>query len=372
MRLPSWFAERIEPVAPDEELRVSSLELFFDLVFVFTVTQLTTLVVADFSWGSLQALAVFGALWWMYSGYVWLTNAVPPTRPARKILLIGGMAGFLLVALAIPAAFDGGGVLLAVGYLIVVLIHAALYLQATAAFIRVLPFNLVGTALLFAAGLTVEPWRALLWVAAVVLLWTSPYFIGQKGFALHPGHIVERHAALVIIVLGESLLAIGIGINGHVDPWVIPAAVLSIALVAGLWWAYFVGDEEAARHALLRVDVVRRTQLILGGFYYGHVPLLMGMVAVAAGIKKAVSHPYEGMPAGPAIALAVGVTLFLLGDAWFRRALGLPPAPNRAVAALLALAAIPIGLWSAIAELGVLVALLAAALAMEQRPTLRT
>jgi low temperature requirement protein LtrA len=206
-------------------------------------------------------------------------------------------------------------------------------------------------------------------VAAVALLWTSPYFIGQKGFALHPGHIVERHAALVIIVLGESLLAIGIGIKGHVEPEVIPAALLSMALVAGLWWAYFVGDEEAARRALLRVDVVRRTQLILGGFYYGHVPLLLGMVAVAAGIKKAVAHPSEGLTGGPAIALAMGVTLFLLGDAWFRRTLRLPPAPIRAIMALLALLTVPIGLWSGIAQLIVLVVLLTAALALERPAT---
>ncbi len=215
MRLPGWFAERGEPTSPELELRVSTLELFFDLVFVFTVTQLTTLLVNGFAEetpaaaaqggpveGPLRVLLVFGVIWWMYSGYAWLTNTIPPVRPARRILILLGMAGFLIMALAIPTAFDGGGWAFALGYLIIVLVHAGLYLQATASFVRVVPFNLAATALLFAAGFADGVLVYLLWAAAMVLLWGSPYFIGQKGFPLHPAHIVERHGLLVIVALG--------------------------------------------------------------------------------------------------------------------------------------------------------------------------
>ncbi|MCT9931102.1 low temperature requirement protein A [Planotetraspora sp. A-T 1434] len=380
MRLPVWFAERLQPTSPEAELRVSTVELFFDLVFVFTVTQLTTLIVGDFAHpavtggsdghrftgqGTVQTLLIFGVLWWMYSGYAWLTNTVPPHRPARRILILLGMAGFLIMALAIPSVFDGGGAAFALGYLVIVLVHGALYLQASAAFTRVLPFNLAGTALIFAAAFVDEPGNYVLWTAALLLLWTSPYFIGQKGFPLHPAHIVERHGLLVIIVLGESIVAIGIGASGdHPGAKLIVAALLGLALTAAMWWVYFGGDEEAPERALIGVDVVRRTRLILGAYFYAHVPMLLGIVATAAGIKKAIGHDHLGL--GPAVAMAAGVALFLIGDVWFRRVLGLGQGPLRLIAALAAAASFPLGMWWSAAQLAALVALLVAVLSLER------
>ncbi|MFC4589393.1 low temperature requirement protein A [Sphaerisporangium corydalis] len=380
MRLPSWFAESVAPVSPDQELRVSTLELFFDLVFVFVVTQLTTLLVDGFAdgaeahgspaEGALRVLLVFGVIWWMYSGYAWLTNAIPPSRPARRVLILLGMAGFLIMALAIPTAFDGGGWAFALGYLIIVLVHSGLYFQATASFVRVVPFNLAATALLFAAGLVDGPLIYLLWAVAMVLLWGSPYFIGQKGFSLHPAHIVERHGLLVIVALGESVVAIGIGAHGQVDPGLLLAATLGLALAACLWWSYFGRDDDvAAEHALLRAEVVRRTRLILGAYFYAHIPLLLGIVGVAAGVKKALGHPLDHMHLAPAIALALGVTLYLAGDTLYRRVLGLTARPLRLAVAVLAPVTIVLGLWAAVAQLAALVVLFAAALAAEHRRT---
>ncbi|MFC4532027.1 low temperature requirement protein A [Sphaerisporangium dianthi] len=378
MRLPGWFAERVEPTSPEQELRVSTLELFFDLVFVFTVTQLTTLLVDGFAErapgavhsgpfeGALRVLLVFGVIWWMYSGYAWLTNTVPPARPARRVLILLGMAGFLVMALAIPRAFDGGGWAFALGYLIVVLVHAALYLQATASFVRVVPFNLAATALLFAAGLADGVLVYLLWTAAMVLLWGSPYFIGQKGFPLHPSHIVERHGLLVIVALGESVVAIGIGAHGEVSPALLVAATLGLVLAACLWWSYFGGeDDAAAERALVGADTVRRTRLILGAYFYAHIPMLLGIVGVAAGVKNAIGHPLDHLHAGPAIALAAGVTLYLGGDAMYRLVLGLPARRLRSVAAAVAPVTILLGLWSSLAQLAALVVLLSSALTAE-------
>jgi low temperature requirement protein LtrA len=372
MRLPGWFAERLEPVSPEAELRVSTVELFFDLVFVFTITQLTTLVAGG---DVVETVVIFGVLWWMYAGYAWLTNTVPPARPARRILLLGGMAGFLIMALAIPSAFaDGpwGGVAFAIGYLVIVVVHGGLYSQATAAIGRVVPFNLAATALMFGAAFTAQPWRQVLWAAALLLVWASPYFIGQKGFPLHPAHIVERHGLLVIIVLGESIVAIGIGANAYeLSVPVIAAGLLGLALAAAMWWVYFGGgDEEAAEHALLHADVVTRVKLILRAYFYAHVPILLGIVATAAGIKKAIGHDH--LDVGPAAALAAGVALFLAGDVWFRRSLGLAGAPLRLLAGLLALASVPIGQWSAIGQLGALVVLLIVMLALERPVTARS
>ncbi|MFD1931981.1 MULTISPECIES: low temperature requirement protein A [Nonomuraea] len=379
MRLPSWFAERVEPTSPDQVLRVSTLELFFDLVFVFTVTQLTTLLVDGFkdgapgvqdhggpAAGALRVLLVFGVIWWMYAGYAWLTNTIPPVRPARRILVLLGMVGFLIMALAIPTAFNGGGWAFALGYLIIVLVHAGLYLQATASFVRVVPFNLAATALLFAAGFVTGVLVYVLWVAAMVLLWGSPYFIGQRGFPLHPAHIVERHGLLVIVALGESVVAIGIGAHGSVAPGLLVAATLGLVLAACLWWSYFgAEDEVAAERTLALAEVVRRTRLILGAYFYAHIPMLLGIVAVAAGVKEALGHPLDHMHPGPAIALSAGITLYLVGDMMYRRVLGMPSRPLRRTAAVLAPVTILLGLWTALSQLAVLVALLVTALAVE-------
>jgi low temperature requirement protein LtrA len=377
MRLPGWFVERVEPTPPEEELRVSSLELFFDLVFVFTVTQLTTLLVDGFTHdrftgeGALRVLLVFGVIWWMYAGYAWLTNTVPPGRAARRVLILLGMAGFLIMALAIPTAFDGGGVAFALGYLIIVVVHGGLYLQGSTAIVRVIPFNLGATALLLVAGIAENDHAPkavayLLWAVALVLLWGSPYFIGQEGFPLHPAHIVERHGLLVIVVLGESVVAIGIGAAGlTIGPGVAVAAGLGLAVAACLWWAYFGGEEGAAERALAGADVVRRTRLILGAYFYAHIPMLLGVVSLAAGIKKAIGHPADPLKIGPAVALAAGAALFLIGDAWYRRVLGLGSRPPRTAAAVGCLLTIPLGLWSAIAQLAVLTVLLVAVLGAE-------
>ncbi|MFB9877907.1 low temperature requirement protein A [Planobispora siamensis] len=378
MRLPSWFAERAEPAPPETELRVSTLELFFDLVFVFTVTQLTGLVADGIQngtpWqGALQVVLVFGVIWWMYAGYAWLTNAIPPVRPARRVLILLGMAGFLLVALAIPTAFDGGGVAFAVGYLLLILVHAGLYLQATAAMSRVIPFNLGAVALIAVASLLDRPYDYLLWGAAVLLLWGSPYFIGQKGFALKAGHIVERHGLLVIVVLGESIVAIGIGAQGLPVGFALGlTAVLGLALAAGLWWIYFGGDDEVhAEHALAGTEPVRRTRLILGAYFYAHIPMLLGVVAVAAGVKKAIGHPTDPLKLGAAVTLAAGVVLFLAGNAWFRRVLGIPGNRLRIAGALAAPVTVALGFWSALAQLVALVALVTAVVVVERRRAAR-
>ena len=380
MRLPAWFVERAEPAPPTSELRVSTLELFFDLVFVFTITQLTHLLVVGFGpnatghavpigEAALRVLLIFGVVWWMYSGYVWLTNAVPPARPARRVLILLGMAGFLIMALAIPTGFDGGGLAFAAGHLLLVLVHAGLYLQATTAIVRVVPFNLAATALLAVAGLVHGPYSYLLWGAALVLLWGSPYFIGQRGFRLHAGHIVERHGLLVIIVLGESTLAIGIGAAQlPVGFGLGVAALVGLAMTACLWWIYFGGDDdEKAEEALAAEEPVRRTRLILGAYFYAHIPILLGVVAVAAGIEQAIAHPFTALKPAAALVLSAGLSLYLAGSLWYRRMTRLPATPLRAAVIVLALDAALVGLWSAIAQLVVLVVATGTMLALEYR-----
>jgi len=368
LRIPHWFAERVEPVPDHQILRVSTLELFFDLVFVFTVTQFTVLLAHDFA-SFPQVLLMFTVIWWMYAGYAWLTNAVPPVRAIRQFLMLLAMGGWLIIALAIPEAFGANGTVFGLGLLLVVVVHGLLYLQSTWRFLTMFGTNLLAVALiLFAAGTSAEL-TYILWILALVIMWSSPYLTGQRGFPLHPGHVAERHGLVVIIALGESVVAIAIGIGDA--PLTIPVigtALIGLALSAALWWAYFHADLDRAEHALLHTtDQVRRTRLVLFAFAYAHIPILIGIITLSAGVKKAVSHPADSLPLGPQLALSGGVALFLLGSAAFRFILSLPGALRRAATALLTLATIPAGALSAALQLTLLVALLTAAFALEMR-----
>ncbi len=205
--------------------------------------------------------------------------------------MLVGMAGFLVVGLAIPHAFGRDGVALGVGYLIVVVIHAGLYQRVNRNIARVAPFNLAAALLIIGAGV-VGGWAAyLLWAAALAVEQLSPLFTRVRGrFAIEPSHFAERHGALVIVVFGESVVDIGIGAEGHaVTVSLALSAVLGLALVAALWWAYFgVGDDERAEQAMLAADPAARPALALAAYFFAYIPMLLGVVALASGVKQAI------------------------------------------------------------------------------------
>jgi low temperature requirement protein LtrA len=356
----------------DDQYRVTTLELFFDLVFVFAITQLTGVLVHELSAkGLLQVLLVFGVLWWMYGGYAWLTNVMTPHTVSRRLLLMLGMAGFLLLALATPTAFTGGGTIWGFGYLIVVLIHAGLYYQVNPKILRALPTNLAAPAAVIAAGLIrTGPAVYVLWTLALLIPVLSPYFVKvDQHFTLNAAHIVERHGLAVLITLGESVVAIGIGLaEVKLTTSTALAAVLALALVGALWWTYFDGDDERTERSLANAEIHRRTAMVLYGYYYAHIPIVLGVIGMAAGLKKVLGHawsPLHSLPA--AFALAGGVSLYLLGDAWFRHILRLGPSVKRLAAAALALATVPLGAWFGEAEVAGLLVILTATLIAESR-----
>jgi low temperature requirement protein LtrA len=316
-------ADQAQP-ADQAPLRVSTLELFFDLVFVFTITQLTSLIAHDgvTGTGALRALLVFGVLWWIYGGYVWLTNTRTPSRTPERVLLLLGMAGFLVIGMAIPDAFSrrADGVALGLGYLLVVAVHGGLYLRVNRSILRVIPVN---------AG-----------------------------------------AAVLIIALGESVADIGLGADGHrLTAELVASAILGLALAAMLWWTYFgVGDDERAEEAFNRTAEGQRAQLALNAYFYSYIPVLLGIVLLAAGIKVAIQHPGDTLPYRPCLALAGGVALFLAGDVALRKALGIAPLRYRAAAAAACLVTWITGVTlSSAVEIALLAALPAIALVLEPR-----
>jgi low temperature requirement protein LtrA len=358
-------AKQIGVNATPTELRVSTIELFFDLVFVFAVTQLTSLLAGEPTVAGLgRVVLIFGNLWWIYGGYAWLTNAVPPQASRLRLLMLVGMGGFLVVAVAIPTAFAAGGVLFSFGYLLVTMVHTGMFLissqeSAVRAMRRLGPVNALTALLLLAAGFTNGVLRWTLWAAAFGLHWVSPFFTAVPGFPIRAGHFVERHGLIVLIGLGESIVAVGIGVAGHQPrPHIVVTAVLGLTVAAALWWLYFDGEDERAERALDAAPVERASWLALYGFGYALLPLLGGIIVFAAGVKNAALRYGEPLPASTAWLLAAGVAMYLVGLAWFRWLLGIGPIGARLLMAGVALGTAIIGLaFSPEAQLGLLAAL---------------
>jgi len=363
----------------DEPIRVTTLELFFDLVFAFTLTQLAALLVHQLSpSGALEVLLVFGVLWWMYGGYAWLTNARAPVRTADRLLLLVGMGGFLICGLSIPHGFGPGDtgtrVALGVGYLIVVLVHTALFYRVNRNIVRVAPFNVTGALLVIGAGFTPTPASYLVWAAAVAVQWLSPLILSPGGrFEIRPAHFAERHGALVIVALGESVAAIGVGAApAGVTFAVALAALLGLALSAVLWWVYFGdGDDERAENAIAATEQSRRAGLALS-IYYSHIPILLGVVTLAAGAFLTIGNPARAHAGREALAVGGGAALFLAGSAWFRWALQIRPIALRLACAGFALATAALGAAVSVeAQFAVLLAGIVVMLSAERRASAR-
>jgi low temperature requirement protein LtrA len=218
-----------------------------------------------------------------------------------------------------------------------------------------------------AGGLAGGTAQYALWALAVGLEWVTPRLIGgAAGFEIAPGHFVERHGLVVLIAIGESIVAVGVGASERpLDLELAVVASVGLALSACLWWTYFGGDDTRAEYALAAAPPDRRPALAIDAFGYWHLVLLVGVIAIAAAEKTVVSHPLDGLEAAQAIALGGGVAVFLAGEALFRRSLAIGPIGGRAAVAVLALATIPLALVAAVLQLGALVAVLAAMFAIE-------
>jgi low temperature requirement protein LtrA len=363
--------------ARSEADHVSSLELFFDLVFVFTITQLTSVLVHEATWkGLLQVGLMLGLIFWMYGGYARLTNAVVPDRLIRRLVLLGGMAGFLVMALAVPDAFGGSGLTFGLAYVLVVGIHLTMFARSSGisvsqAILGLAPFNISTALMVLIGGAIGGDAQYVLWSLAFIGEWISPQFIDAAGFEIQPSHFVERHGLVLIVAIGESVVAVGIGAAGlAVDASLVLTAVLGLALSAGLWWSYFGFDEEAVEQGVINAKGLDRFKVAINAFGYAYELLLLGVIAVAAGMKVAIGHAFDPLPEANAIMLGGGASIFLAGEALHRKVLGIGFVDVRLIGALLAAATIPIGTEaSAIWQLAALVAIFVAAIVYETRET---
>jgi low temperature requirement protein LtrA len=361
----------VSQLEPDRSARVSTLELFFDLVFVFTITQLTAVLVAGGDFAAIaQVVVMLAVIWWMYDGYAWLTNAIATDHLRHRILLIGGMGAFLVIALAVPKAYDGKGLAFGIGYLAVVALHAAMYVRGTSlsevrAILRIVPFNLAAAGLVLVGGALGGGAQWIIWALAAGLLWFTPWLTSTEGFVIAAEHFVERHGLVVIVTLGESIVVIGAAASLELDVGLALVVLLALALSASFWWLYF-SDEGAVEQAMVDAPAERRPHLALAAFGYWHYGLLLAIVVAAAGLKKAVGDPYDPLDAWVATELAAGTALFIGCEVGFRRTLGIGRSVIRLAAGVAALATIPLGTEvAATAQVGALAAIVAIALAAE-------
>ena len=358
------------------ERRVTPLELFFDLVFVFALTQVTGFLADHLTWtGVLQGAALLVVLWWAWGGYSWLTNAVPAEEviPARLVILTA-MAAMLVASLAVPGAFGEYGVLFGLAYFVVRLLHVALFVLATGnspetrqAMLRLAPGFLGAPALLIPAGFVDGFAQGALWVMAVGVDLGVSLVRGVSGFRVHAGHFVERYGLIVIIALGESIVAIGVGASGlTLDPGVILASVLGVALAAALWWAYFDLVMLVAERRLSAAKGAERARLARDSYSYLHLPMVAGIIFVALGVKQTLAHVGDPLGTIPAVALCGGVALYLLGHNAFRlRDVGSVSVP-RLVVTLLSCALVPLAVSvPALVTLAILATLLCGLAAFE-------
>jgi low temperature requirement protein LtrA len=330
---------------------VTTLELFFDLVFVFALTQLTSVLRdADGPGDVVQAGLVLVVLWWMYDGFAWLTNNVATASTPRRLLVLLAMGALLVAAVAVPQAFGYDGVLFGLAYLALVLIHGGLFTLAQSrtsarAILTIAPFNLSAALLVLAAGWVSGAADFVLWGGAVAVLVAAMVRRVESGFDLRPRHFAERHGLIVIIALGESVVDVGVGAEGRLhDRATVVTALLALALAAAMWWLYFDRDDEAGGQALIAMSAEGRSRVALFAYSLGVLVMVAGIILAAAGLETAVAHPHAHLSAWAATSIAAGVATYLLGLGLFRHLLRLPAAWLRPVAALPVLAGLGLGL----------------------------
>jgi low temperature requirement protein LtrA len=349
----------------DAEKRVAPLELFFDLVFVFALTQVTLLMSNHPTWEGLgQGMLVLVALWWAWGAYAWLTNYIAAEEGAERLLMFAAMGAFLVAALAVPEAFDDDALLFAIAYAAARWLHIFIFAEANeqvdtrGAIVRLARTALPAPLLLIMAALLGGTAQAVIWIVALAIDLAGPFVFGVRGFQVSAGHFAERFGLIVIIALGESIVAIGAGLEDPLDAGIIVAAALGLVVACSLWWSYFdwVAIEAEGRFRRARGDT--RVRMARDSYSYLHLPMIAGIVLVALGVKKTIGEVEEPLKTVPAVALFGGVALYYAGHVGFRFRNTRTWYRGRLVAVVIAVALIPVG-----TEVDALVALaLAAAL----------
>jgi low temperature requirement protein LtrA len=381
--------KRVRVQAASERATVSNLELFFDLVFVYALTQVTDLLAQNTSAvNTFRSVLVLGVLWWCWVGYSWLCNLVRADEGLIKVGMFVTMGATFVIALTIPEAFDdipgglSGPVMFAVGYFVVRVVHLALFWivsredpQLRGQLVKWIPSIVISTTLLLIASQTEGTVQTLLWLAALAGDYAGTLFAGEDWRLRSPSHFAERHGLIVIVALGESIVSIGIGVAHLPISWpIIVATMLGLTISALLWWAYFDVTSISVEHALDRADGPHQIKIARNSYTFGHFPMVVAIIGLSLGLKKVLSYvgdehhhklddPLYGVPL---FALYGGVVLYLLALVFFKwyavRTVTVP----RLVTAVVLIALVPLAAaLPALAALGILTAVIVALISYE-------
>jgi low temperature requirement protein LtrA len=307
--------------------RVTPLELFFDLVFVLAITQCTALMSHHQTWSGLaQGLLVLGMLWWAWTGYSWLTSVIDPEEGAVRLVMFGAMAALLLVSLCVPEAFGSLALAFALIYGAVRFAQIGLFILASPdddglrhSVLGLAGSSAIAVALLASASLFDGLAQGAIWALALFLDMGGPYLFGSEGWKLVPGHFAERHGLIVIIALGESIVAIGVGAEHALSLGIGAAAVLGVALASAMWWLYFDIVAIVSARRLAEAEPGRvQNEMARDSYSYMHLVMVAGIVLTALGLKLTIGHFDDHLHAVPAFALLGGAAVYLLGLVAFR------------------------------------------------------
>jgi low temperature requirement protein LtrA len=328
----SRFQRRTEA---GEEQRATSLELFYDLVFVFAITQVSRLLIHHLTWeGAGQALLVLLVVWWAWNYTTWVTNELDPESIAVRLVLIGVMLASLVMAVAIPRAFGDHALLFAGSYVAIqVGRHAFLTFGAAQAGTierersgRILAWFVASGALWVSGGIADGPARTVLWVAALVIDYAAPlalYWVPGRPrltgstWQVSTAHFAERFQLFIIIALGESIVDTGATTSGlDLDGARLAAFGLAFLETAALWWLYF---NYVVRIAQRRLELSEdRTRLARDGYTYLHVVMVAGVIVSAVGQELTIAHPTQVLAGEEVAAVVAGPAIYLLAHALFR------------------------------------------------------
>jgi len=332
------------------EHAVTPLELFFDLVFVFAITQVTRLLGEHQTWGGvLRGMLVLAALWWAWNAYAWLTSAADVDEGRVRLALLASMAAMFGVALAVPHAFGTDALLFGCAYLLVRVLHVVLSLivareepDSRDALLRFAPTALFGSSLLVLAAFLHGNARVAVWIVALAIDYLGPALVGMgHGWRIAPVHFAERYGLIILIALGESIIAIGVGAGVTLTTGVLTAAALGLVVVSALWWLYFDVAAIFVRRRLAEARGIERARIARDSFSYLHLPMVAGIVLFALGLETTIDHTGDTLAAIPAAGLCGGVALYLLGQVAFLYRSTSYLFRRRTIAAMVLLALIP-------------------------------
>lgn len=306
-------------VAEDDELSVSPLELFFDLVFVFAVAQVASFIRHDLTWpGVGRGLLLLVLMYWGWSLYTWALNAVGTHRLGVRLGLLAAMGTSLLMAVGLPEAFGDAGWYFAVAFFVFRALGTAMYYAAgdehqRAAFNTFLPLSGTAAVVALVGGFVPTEWRAWVWILALGFDLASTRAAERADWHVQPAHFAERYGLLVILALGELIVAIGVGL-GEIEATVSLGLSLGIAFlaVAALWWSYFDWASTFLEAALRRRTGIERSAFARDAYTMAHLPLVAGIVLFAVALEEVVKHPDEHLEPLSLVLLAGGITLVLL------------------------------------------------------------